>query len=204
MREDPQILAALVAFFAQRNRPMPPRTAVQALVPEGAVVLPNAHGTAPGLLFALKPNPYREEARPAWLVMLPGPPRELRPMFLTQVLPRLKEWCPLPVPCGCRTLRTVGIGESQVEQLIAEPLRGFTDRGLELGYCARPGEVDVRLFARGTDADRMIEEAEQCVRRLVGEHIFGEDDVELEQVVVALLTANGSRRWPWRNPAPAV
>ncbi len=189
LREDPQILAALVDFFARRNRPMPPRTALQALVPEGAVVLPNAHGTAPGLLLALKPNPYREEARPAWLVMLPGPPRELRPMFLTQVLPRIKEWCPLPVPCGCRTLRTVGIGESQVEQLIGEPLRVFTDRGLELGYCARPGEVDVRLVARGTDADRMIEEAEQCVRRLVGEHIFGEDDVELEQVVVALLTA---------------
>jgi nicotinamide-nucleotide amidase len=189
LREDPQILATLVAFFARRNRPMPPRTSVQALVPQGAMVLPNAHGTAPGLLFALKPNPFRKEVRPAWLVMLPGPPRELRPMFLTQVLPRIQEWCPLPAPCGCRILRTVGIGESQVEQLIGEPLRRFTDRGLELGYCARPGEVDVRLFARGSDADRMIEAAEQCVRQLVGEHIFGEDDVELEQVVVALLTA---------------
>jgi nicotinamide-nucleotide amidase len=186
LHEDPQILSELTAFFARRNRPMPPRTAVQALVPEGAVVLPNPHGTAPGLLFALNPNPF--QVRPAWLVMLPGPPRELRPMFTAHVLPRIMQACPLPAPCACRTLRTVGIGESQVEQLIDTPLRNLTERGLELGYCARPGEVDVRLFARGSDAERLIDQAERCVRGFVGEHIFGQDDAELDQVVVALLT----------------
>ncbi|MCL4178696.1 MAG: competence/damage-inducible protein A [Verrucomicrobia bacterium] len=187
LREDAVILAELAAFFARRNRPMPPRTALQALVPEGAAVLPNPNGTAPGLFVALEPNPFRNDNRPAWLVMLPGPPRELRPMFADHVLPRLKGLCPLPVPCACRTLRTVGIGESQVEQLIDEPLRGLIETGLELGYCARPGEVDVRLLARGTGAERMIAQAEQCVRGLIGEHIFGQDDAELDRVVVSLL-----------------
>ena len=187
LREDQGIHAELVAFFQRRNRPMPPRITLQALVPEGAEVLPNPNGTAPGLLFALEPNPFRSERRPAWLVMLPGPPRELRPMFRDHVLPRLKAVCPLPVPCACRTLRTVGIGESQVEALIEAPLRPFSNLGLELGYCARPGEVDVRLFARGAEAPRTIEEAGRCVRQLVGEHIFGDDDAELDQVVVAML-----------------
>jgi nicotinamide-nucleotide amidase len=187
LREDPGILAELTAFFAGRNRPMPPRTAVQALVPEGATVLPNPHGTAPGLFIPIAPNPFRADHHPSWLVMLPGPPRELRPMFANHVLPRLKELCPLPISCACRTLRTVGLGESQVEQLIDEPLHALIQAGLELGYCARPGEVDVRLLARGPEAEQLIAEAEQCVRGLVGEHIFGEDDVELERVVVSLL-----------------
>ncbi len=186
LREDPAIRTELAAFFARRNRPMPPRTAIQALVPEGARVLPNRHGTAPGLFFILDPNPFRA-ARPAWLVMLPGPPRELQPMFRSEVLPRLTELCPLSAPFACRILRTVGIGESQVEQLIDEPLRVLTRAGLELGYCARPGEVDVRLVSHGPAAETMVLAAEQEIRRLLGQHIFGEGDSELDQVVVALL-----------------
>jgi nicotinamide-nucleotide amidase len=185
--EDSRILEELVAYFARRARPMPPRTAVQALVPEGAQVLPNPNGTAPGLLLPLDPNPFRPDAKPSWLVMLPGPPRELRPMFNDHVLPRLRQLAPLPAPCICRTLRTVGIGESQVEQLIADPLQTLIQCGLELGYCARPGEVDVRLLARGADAGRLVQEAEEKIRRLAGEYLFGTDEAELEEAVVTLL-----------------
>src|SRR5207237_700502 len=81
LKEDPAVRARIEEFFAARNRPMPELTKVQALVPEGAMVLPNTHGTAPGLLFELSPNPLRQNGRPSWLIMLPGPPRELRPMF---------------------------------------------------------------------------------------------------------------------------
>ena len=81
LREDAAILAQIKAFFAIRNRPMPERNRVQALVPEGALVLANPHGTAPGLAIEVRPNPFRPHGETSWLVMLPGPPRELHPMF---------------------------------------------------------------------------------------------------------------------------
>jgi nicotinamide-nucleotide amidase len=186
LREDAAVLARLKEFFAQRQRPLPPSTAVQALVPEGAIVLPNRHGTAPGLVLKVHPNPFR--SRLSWLVMLPGPPRELRPMFADQVLTLLMRRSPLDAPFVCRTLRTSGVGESEVEEKIAGPLRPFTDAGLELGYCARPREVDIRLTARGTDAAERVGAAEAVVLQLLGDHVFGRDDEELEAVVVRLLT----------------
>jgi nicotinamide-nucleotide amidase len=186
LREDAAVLARLKEFFAQRQRPLPPSTAVQALVPEGAIVLPNRHGTAPGLVLKVHPNPFR--SRLSWLVMLPGPPRELRPMFADQILTLLMRRSPLDAPFVCRTLRTSGVGESEVEEKIAGPLRPFTDAGLELGYCARPREVDIRLTARGTDAAERVGAAEAVVLQLLGDHVFGRDDEELEAVVVRLLT----------------
>jgi nicotinamide-nucleotide amidase len=74
-----------------------------------------------------------------------------------------------------------------VEQLIGESLSGLIERGLELGYCSRPGEVDVRLLARGTEAERLVKQAEESVLGVIGEHVYGWDDAELEEVVVALL-----------------
>src|SRR5580692_146592 len=71
-----QILASLKAFFAERGRPMPAHTDVQALVPEGALVLNNPNGTAPGLAMEVQPNLLRADGKTSWLVMLPGPPRE--------------------------------------------------------------------------------------------------------------------------------
>ena len=188
LREDAAVLARLKEFFAQRQRPLPPSTAVQALVPEGAIVLPNRHGTAPGLVLKVHPNPFRSDGRLSWLVMLPGPPRELRPMFADQILTLLMRRSPLDAPFVCRTLRTVGVGESEVEEKIAGPLRPFTDAGLELGYCAHPREVDIRLAARGTDAAERVRAAEAVVVQLLGDHVFGRDDEELEAVVVRLLT----------------
>jgi nicotinamide-nucleotide amidase len=121
-------------------------------------------------------------------VMLPCPPRELRPMFTNQVAPLLKEKLPLDADFVCRTLRTVGIGESYLEERIAGPLKPLTDAGLELGYCAHSGAVDVRFVARGCGADADVAEAARIVHSLAGEHIFGEGDDELEQVLVRRLT----------------
>lgn len=188
LTEDPAIVAHVEGFFAKRNRPMPASTRVQAMVPDNALVLHNAHGTAPGLALHVSPNPFRAGGKASWLVMLPGPPRELRPMFTNQVAPLLKEKLPLEGNFVCRTLRTVGIGESYLEERIAGPLKPLTDVGLELGYCAHTGAVDVRFVARGCGADADVAEAARIVYELAGEHIFGEGDDELEQVLVHRLT----------------
>lgn len=191
LREDPEILRHIADFFARRGRVMPASTAVQALVPEGARVLPNPHGTAPGLALGVEAGRFGPD--PAWLVMLPGPPRELRPMFDEQVVPLLREWFPGAAARCCRTLRSTGLGESLVEERVAPRLAPLLARGLELGYCARNGEVDVRVAARGPDAPAIVAEAAQAVAACLGESLYGEGDEQLEQVVIRLLTQRGLR-----------
>ncbi len=186
--EDAAVLAHIKQFFDIRKRAMPERTGVQALVPEGATVLPNPHGTAPGLAIEVRPNPFRTGGKSSWLIMLPGPPRELRPMFTDTVAPLIRRVLPLERAFVCRTLRTTGMGESIVQERIGAPLQTLIDAGLELGYCARPGEVDVRLAAHGAEAEHAVREAEQIVTDRLGLHIFGRENEELETVVVRLLT----------------
>lgn len=189
LRVDAEALSRIEQFFAQRNRRMPETTKVQALVPEGSIVLQNAHGTAPGLVIELDPNPFGSAGKRAVLVMLPGPPRELRPMFSKQVIPLLGKYFPKLTAFVCRTLKTTGIGESYVEEKIAGPLKHLTDGRIELGYCARVGEVDVRLVAHGADGECCVAEAEKIISGLIGAHIFGRDDDVLEEVVVRQLIA---------------
>jgi nicotinamide-nucleotide amidase len=189
LHEDPAPLANIKSFFELRHRAMPDRMRVQALVPEGARVLPNAHGTAPGLAIEVSPNRFRTNQRSTWLIMLPGPTRELRPMFTGLVVPLLREALPLAAEFVCRTLRTVGLGESMVEQAVAEPAATLVKKGLDLGYCARPGQVDVRLAARGANARQLVQAAEEIVRDRLGRHIFGPEDEDLEAVLVGLLAA---------------
>ena len=188
LREDTVVLAHISHIFERLKRPMPERARVQALVPEGATVLHNPHGTAPGLAMEVRPNPFRAGGQPSWLIMLPGPPRELRPMFTESVVPLLQRALPLAGSFVCRTLRTTGIGESVVEEKIGGPLQHWVEAGLDLGYCARPGQVDVRLAARGDDAERQVSGAEAVVRGLLSSHIYGAEDEELETVIVRMLT----------------
>ena len=179
---DEQVRAEIRNFFSKRNRPQPAQTEVQALVPEGARVLPNAVGTAPGLAMEVAAGQFRGVK--SWLFMLPGPPRELHPMFSEYVLPMIRSVLPLEERLACRTLRTSGIGESMVEERIAGPLDDLMRRGLELGYCARTGEVDVRFVGRAAT----VSEAEQIVRKILGNYVFGIDDQRIEEVIVTLLT----------------
>lgn len=188
LREDAAVLAHIQQFFVHRRRPMPERTQVQALVPEGAMVLPNPHGTAPGLALEVRPNPFRPGGQPSWLILLPGPPRELRPMFTDTVVPLLQRVLPPVGQFACRTLRMTGIGESSAQEKIGGPLEGLVAAGLDLGYCSRPGQVDVRLAARGPAAESQVLEAEAIVRGLLTPHIYGVEDEELETVIVRLLT----------------
>jgi len=172
----------IIAIFRKLKRPMPEAVLVQAQVPAGAIVLPNHHGTAPGLAMrTLK----------GWLIMLPGPPRELRPMYINSVAPLLAEKMPPKSPIHIRTLKTMGIGESSVEERISNPLGDLLDAGLEIGYCARVGEVDVRLVAHGDGADKMLDGAESIVQEHVGDFIYGRGDDQLEEVMVRELAKRG-------------
>ena len=183
--EDASVRNHITAFFERIQRPMTESVLVQALVPEGAQILPNAHGTAPGLFFELCPNPFGDGQGPGWLLVLPGPLRELRPMFVDQVLPLIRDKCPPPTRMITRTLRAAGIGESMVEEKISGLLRPLVEAGLEIGYCARSGEVDIRLRAADTT---LIEQAEGTIRDAIGKHIFGVDNEKLEQNIVRILT----------------
>ena len=188
---DPETLGRIERFFAQRQRVMPATVKVQALIPAGARVLPNDHGTAPGLAIEVRPNPFRPDGCPAWVILLPGPPRELRPMFSQSVIPLLLREFPSTDKFVCRILKTTGLGESLVEEKIAGPLQKLVQDGLELGYCARIGEVEVRLGARGRRAENIVHEAEEIVRRLLDRLIFAVGDPSLEATVVRALTEQG-------------
>jgi nicotinamide-nucleotide amidase len=191
LHEDSRVVQHIEEFFAHRHRAMPGSTRVQALVPESAIVLPNAHGTAPGLVMEVPGGRFRAGERPSLLIMLPGPPRELRPMFSNQVVPLLRAKLPAMEDFLCRTFLTTGLGESLVEERIAPSLRPLIEQGLELGYCARVGEVELRCVARGASAVQIISQAERTIRELLPDHIFGVEDETLESSVVHLLIRQG-------------
>jgi nicotinamide-nucleotide amidase len=120
LTEDPEVLRQIETVFQRRNRPLPPNfaklAAIQARVPAGALVLKNEHGSAPGLAMELPAEANTAHSR--WLIMLPGPPRELHPIFRDHVLPLLRTKYP---ECGgfiAHTLHTIGVGESRVEDAI--------------------------------------------------------------------------------------
>ena len=85
-------------------------------------------------------------------------------------------------------MRTGGIGESAVQEKIQSPLAALVKDGLEIGYCARAGQVDVRLTARCADAEKIVRAGEAIVQKIFAANIYGFDDEEIEQVVVRLLT----------------
>jgi nicotinamide-nucleotide amidase len=189
LRLDQEVLAGIEQYFVSRRRVMPASARVQAMVPESARILPNPHGTAPGLAVELKPNRFRPDGEHCWLVLLPGPPRELRPMFSACLVPLLLREFPLAATFVSKTLKTTGLGESLVEEKIAGTLAPLVSAGLELGYCARVGEVEVRLAARGAEAGNLVQRAEEMVRAHLGPIIYATDDGSLESAVVRAMTA---------------
>jgi nicotinamide-nucleotide amidase len=178
LRYDDSIFQKISERFKKRGLKMTDRTARQAYVPEGATVLPNDHGTAPGIHIPAGDGiPH--------LFLLPGPPRELRPMFDTYALPILRSLA------GGHDLhatiyRTTGLGESQVERIVGEQLLAIP--GLELGYCARMGEVDVRVVG----SQSAVEAADELIQSKLRPYIVTTEEKELEDVVVELLTSNSA------------
>lgn len=190
--QQPEVVAHIENFFTARTRPRPPKTEAETMVPAGATFFLNANGTAPGLAMPVAaagggnwkisgPQPGAK-----WLVMLPGPPRELRPMFDTSVAPLLRRQLAAEI-FVCRTLRSTGVGESRVQEMIEARLASLVQQGLGVGYCARPGAVDVRLTAAGAGGADLVRASQAVVQGILGAHIYGFDDDEMEEVVVRLL-----------------
>ena len=176
LQYDDSIFQKISERFKMRGLKMTDRTARQAYVPEGAAVLPNDHGTAPGLHIPARNGiPH--------LFLFPGPPRELRPMFNTYALPILRSLVGNH-DLHAITYRTTGLGESQVERIVGERLLAIP--GLELGYCARMGEVDVRVIG----SQSAVEAASDLIESELGPYIVTTEEKELEDIVVGLLTAN--------------
>jgi nicotinamide-nucleotide amidase len=150
----------------------------QADVPAGAEVLPNQNGSAPGLYLRANINP---QILSPHLFLLPGPPRELQPMFRAFVMPILRSIVPASALIGRRLYKIADKGESLVEEVIGD--RVLAVPGIELGYCARPGEVDVRIVGKA----KAIEQADAIIRSTLGPSVFSAADETLEEVVVKLL-----------------
>ncbi len=137
---DEAALRSMEAFFAIRRRPMAEANLKQALAPVGSDVLPNPNGTAPGVYVPPRLNGRSNCA----VFLLPGPPRELYPMYHAEVAPRLRALSGIENPPGALELKFTGIGESDFHQDVDARLAAIS--GLEYGYCAHIGEVDLRLI----------------------------------------------------------
>lgn len=176
---DEKVWAHIEQRFAKRGLHISPRNRLQALRPAEATVLWNPFGTAPGLYLPAFP-----EKRSPHLFLLPGPPRELQPMMGAHVVPLLRTLAPADPDLAMRVWRTVGLGESHVEEIAGEELLQV---GAELGYCARPGEVDIRIV--GTR--EQVEQADAIVQRHFGTRLVPEENRSLEEAILSQLTSRG-------------
>ena len=180
-RED--IVQKIEARFRSFKREMPEINVRQAMVPEGAEPLENPRGTAPGLWI---------EDGDRMLGLLPGPPRELKPMFMEAVLPRLEKRVS-GVRMFSRELRVAGLGESHVEQRVAPIYKRYSD--VETTILASPGEVQLHLRLWTDDApyaQKTLDEIVQGFEIALTDRIFSQDGSTLEEVISRLLTVNNA------------
>jgi nicotinamide-nucleotide amidase len=175
---DEAALRSLEKFFALRGRPMADANRKQALTPVGADVLPNPNGTAPGVYIPPRLNGRSNCA----VFLLPGPPRELYPMVHAEVMPRLRALSGVETPPSVLELKFTGIGESDFHQGIDARLEEIP--GLEYGYCAHIGEVDLRLIG----SPENIATGRAIALEQFEKHLISDDGSSLEQTVVRLLT----------------
>jgi len=174
---DEAVATDIAERIRKRRIRLPESIYVQALVPVGAQVLPNRNGTAPGLAI---------DQEGKLVLLLPCPPRELKPMFEEYVLPVLEKHFGAQPRFDCRTFKVVGLAESIVEEKVAPVLANLPD--LELGYSAKMGEVEVRTISH---LKSTADEAEKRIRTALADNIYGIGDARLEEVVVKMLTAAG-------------
>ncbi len=177
---DETIEAAIRERFRHFARRMTDNNLKQAYRFRDGEVLPNANGTAPGLWY---------EADGKVLVMLPGPPNELQPMFTEQVVPRLTERGLLTEGEAYVQIRTAGVGESALEAKL-QPIFDAHPGELEIAFCAHQGQVDCRLSAARSDVTRAQLEAvaEECAA-VLGDDFMGFGHDSLAKICADLLRA---------------
>ena len=187
MLMDHGILAALRERWQRRfGHDLPVSNEQQAMVPEGCTILPNRHGSAPGI--------WLEDAQGRWVIMLPGVPREMRGMLADTVVPTLRDRLPVGGPViRSRTLRTANIAESALADRLGELARGVN--GLSLAYLPGSDGVDLRLTSWDRDARATtvaLDEAAALVRARVSRYVYGEDDDDLAAIMLAECAARNA------------
>lgn len=180
LEPDPALAASITERLRTRGIRLTSRILRQAQVPRGALVLPNENGTAVGLYLAAGLN---QAVASPHLFLLPGPPRELQPMFLQSVLPLLSGIVRQEEAVAYLNYRIVGMGESYVEEAVGADLLAIS--GIELGYCARMGEVDLRVIGSA----EIVAQADAIIRTRLGKVIFSMERENLETVIVRQLDA---------------
>jgi len=178
-----EICDAIEERFRRRQRKMAEINKRQAYVVEGAAVLPNVNGTAPGQWIA---NNGRV------VIMLPGPPGELKPLFASECIPRLTKLLP-PQVIRARFYRVTGFTESDLDALIAPVYTKYTNPSTTI--LASPGDIQIHLRARcgsPEDAERLLAEVGDPIEALLGRHLFSRTGEPLEAIVGALLRERGA------------
>jgi nicotinamide-nucleotide amidase len=183
---DDATLEAMKARWARLKRtgPFPESNVAQALIPRGAVILPNRHGSAPGI--------WLEDDKGRWVAMLPGVPREMRGLFADEVLPRIRVLVEKATSADnpvirSRTLRTTGIAESALADLLGDMAAGVD--GCTLAFLPAVDSVDLRLTIRGVttvEADSILDGAAMKLRNAAGRYVYGEEGTDLAEVVLSL------------------
>jgi len=182
---DSALAAELEGWFRQRGRRMSDNNLRQCLVPHGATVLPNPNGTAPGLVVPAAENKA--------IILLPGPPNELRPMFDNQVVPYLTgRMDGAPLMLVTRTLRFVDIGESLLEDRLKDIISEQQDP--TVAPYAQLAEVHLRLATKAASVEAglaRILPLEERIRERVGKYLYGLNETPLEEAVGQLLRERG-------------
>jgi nicotinamide-nucleotide amidase len=178
LQRNEDVVRAIEARFRSFKRDMPAVNLRQAMVPEGAEVLENPRGTAPGLWV---------EDKGRMIALLPGPPRELKPLFLEQVLPRLRRRAS-GVRMFHRELRVTGLGESHVEERIKPIYTRYKE--VNTTILSTPGEIQIHLRSwsdNPAQTDTLLDEIVRSFELALGDRIFAHTAASLEQVVAQLL-----------------
>ncbi|HHW60378.1 MAG TPA: competence/damage-inducible protein A [Syntrophomonadaceae bacterium] len=179
LEQRPEEVERLRSFFSERQREMPDSNLKQAMFPEGARVLPNQRGTAPGMYLKREGKVF---------VLLPGPPHEMEAMF-EDVIPLLKqEYQGLLKKSLSKTIRVFGPGESKIEAMLKPILQNQT--GVSMALLAQEGEVCIRVSSqqeKPEESQVVLDEAVAALSARLGDYIYGYDDDTLVHVVSKLL-----------------
>ena len=184
---DQEILENLEQRWLKRfGVAMPESNRQQAMVPEGATILVNRHGSAPGI--------WLEDDRGRWVAMFPGVPREMRGMVADTLIPRLRDRLPTGGPVvRSRTLRTANISESALADRLGE--LGRQVEGLPLAFLPGVDGVDLRITSHAHDAattSRILDAAAARIRERVGRYIYGEGDDDLAALMLTECATRGA------------
>jgi nicotinamide-nucleotide amidase len=181
LRRDEEILRGIQERFRRFARTMPEINVRQAMVPEGATVLQNPRGTAPGLWL---------EANGHILVLLPGVPGELKSMFESEVAPRLAKMGH-DERLFARDLRVTGLGESDVETRVRPLYQLYPDTETTILASPTGTQLHPRTWSREpAKAEKLLDEITQRMGLALGEHLYSTSGEALEEVVARVLTEN--------------